>query len=470
MSATGAAEQLRAILGVDGVLDRAPDMAPFLTDWRGRFTGKALAVVRPRSTRQVAQVVGWCADRGVPVVPQGGNTGLSGGATPDTLGGSIVLSTRLLDKIRGVDAINDTITVEAGCVLQAVQEAARERARLFPLSLAAQGSCTIGGNLATNAGGVHVLRYGNARELTLGVEAVLADGSIWDGLRGLRKDNSGYDLKQLFIGSEGTLGVITAATLRLFPLPRTQVVCLLAAADLAAAMRLLERARGAAGAALTAFEVISADCVDLVARMLPGQRAPFAQSHPWTVLLEWSDQEEEAHASARCEDLCMAAIEGGDALDAVISRSLSDAAAFWRLRESIPEAQARNGGNVKHDISLPLETMAAFVEEAQRGLQGLREGLQAFVFGHLGDGNLHFNVGARAGLPASVAFDQEESINRVVFDAVLRHGGSISAEHGIGQLRRDLAQRVKPPVDRALMQALKHALDPKGLMNPGKVI
>jgi FAD/FMN-containing dehydrogenase len=462
--------ELAAALGAACVIGAAQDMAPFLTDWRGRYTGRALAVVQPRTTAQVAAAVRWCASRGIPMVPQGGNTGLVGGATPDGGGGAVVVSTRLLDRVRAVDVANDTLTAEAGCLLQHVQEAARAHERLFPLSLASEGSCTIGGNLASNAGGTQVLRYGNARELTLGLEVVRADGSIWNGLRGLRKDNSGYDLKQLFIGSEGTLGIITAATLRLFPLPRAQVTALVALPDIGAAIGLLERARASAGAALTAFELMSGIAVDLVARTLERQRVPFAVSHPWIALLEWSDQDEPAHAQQRCERLCAAALDAGLARDAVVSNSLADCAAMWRLRESIPEAQARAGGNVKHDIALPLQEMEAFISRTGQALALAFPQLQVVAFGHLGDGNLHYNVGPREGYAAADAFALEARINDIVFEAVQRHGGSFSAEHGVGQLRRDLAQRVKDPLELEMMRSIKRALDPLGLMNPGKVI
>jgi len=467
-------DELRELLGADAVLGRAADMAPFLTDWRGRYTGRALAVVQPRTTGQVAQAVAWCARHGVPVVPQGGNTGLVGGATPDTSARAVLLSTRRLRRIRAVDPANDTITVEAGCPLQEVQQAALAHDRLFPLSLASQGSCTIGGNLATNAGGTQVLRYGNARDLALGLEVVLGDGTVWDGLRGLRKDNTGYDLKQLFIGSEGTLGVITAATLKLFAVPRARVVCLLACDTLAATVALLGRARARAGPALTAFEVMADDCVRLVDAMAAPagrQRRPlFAQRHPWLVLLEWSEPHEARHAQDQCEQLCAAAIAAGEARDALLSQSLDDAQSLWQVRESIPEAQARRGGNVKHDISLPVGAMAAFTAETGQALHALSTDLQVLVFGHLGDGNLHFNVGTRDGVPIAAAFDREAQINDIVYAAVLRHGGSVSAEHGLGQLRRDLAQRTKAPEEMALMRAIKQAMDPRNLMNPGKLI
>ncbi len=463
-------DELRSLLGADAIVDQEPALAAYLTDWRGRYTGRALAVVLPRTTAQVAQVVQWCVRGNTPIVPQGGNTGLVGGATPDGTGRSIVLSTRRLDRVRVVDTINDTLTVEAGCLLQNAQQAALEQGRLFPLSLAAQGSCTIGGNLATNAGGTQVLRYGNARELTLGLEVVLADGSVWDGLRSLRKDNTGYDLKQVFIGSEGTLGIITAATLKLFPLPRSQLVCLLGAPSLSAAIAMLQRSRAGAGAALTAFELMSGECLDLVARMCAPQRLPFVRTYPWQVLLEWSDHDDPAHAARRCEQLCADAIESGEALDAVVSRSIADCASLWKLRESIPEAQARAGGNVKHDISLPLGAIDPFVRRMHQELAQLDPQLQPMVFGHLGDGNLHFNVGAAAGAPAALAFGLEAQINGIVYPEVIRQGGSVSAEHGLGQLRRELAQRLMQPLEWELMRGIKRAIDPGNLLNPGKLI
>ncbi len=463
-------DELRALLGNEAIVGQPADMAPYLTDWRGRYTGRALAVALPRTTAQVAQAVGWCARHRVPVVPQGGNTGLVGGATPDGSGRALVLATPRLCQVREVDTDNDTITVEAGCRLQQVQDVAHAHDRLFPLSLASQGSCTIGGNLASNAGGTQVLRYGNARDLTLGVEVVLADGTVWNGLRALRKDNTGYDLKQLFIGSEGTLGVITAATLKLFPLPRVRLVCLLACADPAAAIALLQRARAHAGPALTAFELISGPCLDLAQRFLARQRPGFVPTPPWTVLLEWSEPTDAAHAERAGERLCAAAIDAGEARDAIVSRSLEDARSLWALREAIPEAQARAGGNVKHDISLPLGTMAGFIGRTGAALQALSADLEPMVFGHLGDGNLHYNVGARAALPATAALAHEAAINDIVYAEVVRCGGSVSAEHGLGQLRRERGMALKSDAERTLLRAIKQALDPAGLMNPGKLI
>jgi len=463
-------DELQALIGADGVLHEAAQTAPFLTDWRGRFRGQAVAVVQPRTAEQTAQVVNWCARHGVAVVPQGGNTGLVGGATPDPSGRALVLSTRRMNRIRELDCVNDTITAEAGCALAQLQQAAASAQRLFPLSMASEGSCTIGGNLASNAGGTQVLRYGNTRELTLGLEVVLADGSLWSGLRALRKDNSGYDLKQLFIGSEGTLGIITAATVRLFPAPRVQLACLLALRDLAAAQELLQRARASAGPSLTAFELLSRSCVELVEKVFGATRATFAQAHDWYVLLEWTDHEDSAHAARQCENLCTAAMDAGLVHDAIVSLSLADSAALWQLRERIPEAQARTGGNVKHDISLPLGAMEDFVRETEEDVTRLRPELQTFVFGHLGDGNLHFNVGTREPVPASTAFEIEAQINEIVYRGVVAHAGSISAEHGIGQLRRALLGQTRTPLEMGMMRAIKRALDPRGLMNPGKVL
>jgi len=438
------------------VLTEAADTAPYLTDWRKRYHGRAQAVVRPGSTAEVAAVVQACAAAGTPMVPQGGNTGLVGGGTPDERGNSVLLSLQRMNRIRALDPDNDTITVEAGCILQQVQQAARAADRLFPLSLAAEGSATIGGNLATNAGGTQVLRYGNARELTQGLEVVLPDGRVWDGLRGLRKDNTGYDLKQLFIGAEGTLGVITAATLRLHALPRVQRTALAALPSLQAATALLN---------------MSDVCLRSVARELPQQRLPLApDTAPWFALLELSDPDDEARASALLERLLGAALEEGLAVDAVIAQSLAEAQALWRLRESIPEAQAKAGGNVKHDIALPVSRVAEFVASTNAALAAQFPWIQPVVFGHLGDGNLHYNMQTKPGTPLATAFAHERAINEVVHPAVAARGGSISAEHGLGQLKRAENRRYKSEVELALMRSIKAALDSHGLMNPGKLL
>ncbi len=450
------------------------ELAPFLIDWRRRYVGRALAAALPDTTEDVAAVVRWCAEHRVAIVPQGGNTSLAGGATPDESGRSMVLSLARMKRIRKVDTVNNTLTVEAGCTLAEVQEAARAAQRLFPLSLASEGSCTIGGNLSTNAGGVAVLRYGNARELCLGLEVVTATGEVWSGLRGLRKDNTGYDLRDLFIGAEGTLGVITAATLKLYPQPAAQVTAMAAVEDPHAALRLLGMAQSMLGASLTAFELISNLCMELVLRHFPDSRSPFAQPSPCYVLLETSDSEGEGHANALFEKLMERAIEEGVVLDAVVAASGAQSRALWALRELISEAQALGGKNIKHDISVPISAVADFVEQTGAQLTQHFSGVRVVMFGHLGDGNLHYNVSPpaeRSGPQHETEFlAQQPAINRLVHDAVIAFGGSISAEHGLGQLRRDEAARYKSPVELALMRQVKQALDPQGIMNPGKVL
>lgn len=442
-------------------------MAPFLTDWRGRYTGAAIAVAQPDSTDDVAAVVRWCAGAGVPVVPQGGNSGLSGGATPDASGKALLLSTARLGRVRSVDLVGNTLVAEAGCVLAAVQAAAEAADRLFPLSLAAEGTATIGGNLATNAGGVAVLRYGTARELCLGLEVVLADGRVWDGLKGLRKDNTGYDLRDLFIGSEGTLGVITAAVVKLFPRPAERLVAWAAVPDPARALALLARAQARLGAGLTAFELVSDRCLDLVLRHFSGSRAPLQERSPWHVLIELSAMA--PGEGAALEALLADSIAAGEASDATLAGSLAQGAALWALRENISEAQAREGPNIKHDISVPIARMAEFIAAGEAAVARVRPDARMVVFGHLGDGNLHYNVSAADPRDPGLLADQA-AINAAVHDLVIAFGGSISAEHGLGQLRRDAAAAYKSPVERELMHRIKAALDPEGLMNPGKVL
>jgi FAD/FMN-containing dehydrogenase len=463
-------ELLRAAVGAQHVLTEAFDTAPFVTDWRKRYSGRALAVVRPADTAEVEAVMQACAQTRTPVVPQGGNTGLVGGATPDDSGTAIVLSLARLNRIRAIDTANDTLTAEAGCVLQAVQEAARAQQRLFPLSLAAEGSCTIGGNLSTNAGGTQVLRYGTTRDLVLGVEAVLPNGEVWSGLRGLRKDNTGYDLRGLLVGAEGTLGVVTAATLKLFALPRAQVTAFAAVPSLAAAVELLNLARSAADATLTGFEVMSDVCLQRVARELPQVRLPLAPNAPWFALIEISDHEDETHAVAVLEGVLQSALDRGVVQDAAVARSIAESRAMWRVREAIPEAHAKSGGNVKHDIALPVSAIPGFVAATDAALKREFAWIRPSVFGHLGDGNLHYNMGTVDGVPLSTAFAQQAQINRIVHDAVVAAGGSISAEHGLGQMKRDEIVRYKSAAEMAAMRAIKNALDPLGIMNPGKVL
>ena len=462
---------LRHALGAAHVLTAPEDTAGYLTDRHGRLHGRALAVVRPADTAQVAAVVRLCRAHRAPIVPQGGNTGLVGGATPDASGHAVLLSLGRLNRIRAVDTDNDTITAEAGVVLARLQEAAREAGRLFPLSLGSEGSCTVGGNLGTNAGGTQVLRYGNTRELALGLEVVTADGEIWDGLRGLRKDNTGYALRDLFIGSEGTLGIITAATLKLYPQPALQLTALLAFPAIGDTIGFLSRARAGFGAALTAFELISDTALGLVARHVPEQAIPLDATQPWYALLELSDSEGEAHARARFEAVVGQAIEDGLVADAAIAASVAQSQSLWRLRDqALGVAQQRDGGNLKHDISVPVSRIPAFLQATATALQAAFPGVRPVAFGHLGDGNLHYNVShALASTPAAL-FADEAAIHRLVHDSVHAHGGSISAEHGLGQLKRNELPRYKSAVELDLMRRLKQAFDPLGLLNPGKVL
>ena len=463
-------EQLRSICGPDHVLTEG-DLSAWEVDWRKRSHGKALAVVRPGNTDEVAQVVKACVSARVSLVPQGGNTGLVVGSTPDDSGSQLVLSLQRLHAVREIDAANLTITVEAGCVLQHLQEAALQAGFLFPLSLAAEGSCTLGGNLATNAGGTQVLRYGNARDLCLGLEVVTAAGEVWHGLSGLRKDNTGYDLRDLYIGSEGTLGVITAATLKLYPLPAARLTAWAAVASMDEAVALLGLAQQHLGANLTGFEVMGQFALSLVVKHFAQLKVPFHDSAAFGVLLECSDQESEAHARAQFERLLEAALAKGCISDAVVAESLAQARQLWHVRESIPLAQAEEGLNIKHDISVPVSRIPEFVRSTDALLKQALPGVRLVNFGHLGDGNLHYNVQAPAGVDAAVFMrEREDVVNTLVFDAVQRFGGSISAEHGVGTLKVSKLEQHKSPVALSLMRSIKTALDPHNLMNPGKLL
>ena len=460
---------LRAAVGAAHVLTEG-DLSAWEQDWRRRWHGKALAVVRPRSTAEVAAVMKACAAHGTALVPQGGNTGLVGGGVPDASGTQVLLSLQRLNRIRAIDEANLTLTAEAGCVLQAVQHAAAERGLLFPLSLAAEGSCTLGGNLATNAGGTQVLRWGNARDLCLGLEVVTAQGQVWEGLSGLRKDNTGYDLRDLFIGSEGTLGIITAATMKLAPVPAATGTALAACASVADCVALLQLARARLGAGLTGFEMMGRHALEVTARHFPALPRPLPQAE-WTVLLEHSDTDSVAHGREALESLLAAAIEAGTVHDAVVAESLAQGQALWHVRESIPLAQAEEGPNIKHDISVPVSRIPAFVAETDALLRAQFPGVLVVNFGHLGDGNLHYNVQAPSGEDGRrFLAEQEHAVNTVVFDTVARHGGSFSAEHGIGLLKRDELALRKSPVALQLMRGIKNAFDPQGLLNPGRVL
>jgi len=462
-------DKLRAAIGAAYVLTDG-DLSAWELDWRRRWRGKALAVVRPGSTDEVAAVVRACAAARVSIVPQGGNTGLVGGGVPDDSGTQVLLSLQRLNRIRTIDEANLTLVAEAGCVLQAVQQAARERGLLFPLSLAAEGSCTIGGNLATNAGGTQVLRYGNAREQCLGLEVVTASGEVWHGLSGLRKDNTGYDLRDLLIGSEGTLGIITAATLKAAPLPVATLTAFAGCASLDACVALLKRARGRLGAGLTGFEIMGRFALELVARHFPTLPRPLPNAR-WTVLIEASDTEGIEAARARFEALLGSAIEAGEVDDAAIAESLAQSAALWHVRESIPLAQAEEGVNIKHDISLPVSAIPEFVARTDAALAERYPGVRLVNFGHLGDGNLHYNVQAPVGVDAKQFLaEKEHAVNTLVFDALVPYGGSFSAEHGIGALKRDELAARKDPVALSMMRSIKAALDPLNLLNPGRLL
>jgi FAD/FMN-containing dehydrogenase len=462
-------DALRAAVGSANLLTEG-DLSAYELDWRRRWRGRALAVVRPADAAQLAAVVRLCAAHGTAMVPQGGNTGLVGGGVPDASGTQMLLSLQRMNRIRAIDSANLTLTAEAGCVLQAVQQAADEAGLLFPLSLAAEGSCTIGGNLATNAGGTQVLRFGNARELCLGLEVVTAAGEVWHGLSGLRKDNTGYDLRDLFIGSEGTLGIITAATLKLHPKPAAVTTALAALRNPQQAVALLALAQARLGPALTGFELMNRLSLDLVARHFPSLPQPLPGA-AWSALLEQSASDDEAAARARFEGLLEAAVEQGLIDDAVIAESLAQSQALWHLRESIPLAQSQEGPNIKHDIALPVSAIPDFIAHTDAALQAAFPGMQLVDFGHLGDGNLHYNVQAPPGLSGQDFLARHEhAVNEIVYDAVCARGGSISAEHGVGVLKRDELVQRKSPVALQLMRAVKQALDPRGLLNPGRVL
>ena len=462
--------QLTAIVGKANVLVDG-DLSAYEVDWRKRSRGKALAVVQPANRQEVAAVVKACVLEGASIVAQGGNTGLVGGSIPDESGEQVVLSLQRLNTVRSIDAANLTMTVDAGCILQTLQDTAEKAGFLFPLSLAAEGSCTIGGNLATNAGGTQVVRYGNARDLCLGLEVVTAQGEIWHGLSGLRKDNTGYDLRDLFVGSEGTLGIITAATLKLYPLPAARLTAWAAVPSMEHAVTLLGLAHKHLGAGLTGFEVMGQFALSLVAKHYLQQRVPLWQDAPFCVLLENSDHESEAHARAQFERLLETAFEDGCVSDAVVAENLTQANQLWHIRESIPLAQAEEGLNIKHDISIAVSRIPEFVAVTDALLEAAIPGVRLVNFGHLGDGNLHYNVQAPLdGDSKAFLRESEAQVNTIVYDSVARFDGSISAEHGVGSLKLDKLEHHKSPVALGMMRAIKQALDPQGVMNPGRVV
>jgi FAD/FMN-containing dehydrogenase len=462
-------EQLRSIVGDAGLVTAADEQAPYVKDWLNKWQGRVAVVVRPADTAQTAEVVRLCHQTHTPIVTQGGNTGMSGGATPDDSGAQVILSTTRMNRIRAVDPINNTMTVDAGVILAHAQEAARAAGRYFPLSLGAEGSCTVGGNLATNAGGIAVLRFGNMRELALGLEVVLPDGRIWNGLRGLRKDNTGYDLRDLFIGSEGTLGVITGAVLKLFSQPHARATAWVGCDSLAQLAELLARTRARCGDRLVAFEMMSAASLALVLQHVTDTRAPLAQPARYNALIELADTED-LGLQSMLEELLGQAMEDALVTDAMLCSNGTQAAALWKIREGISQAQVRAGKVIKHDIALPISAIAEFVDQAERMIAACELQAEIINFGHLGDGNLHFNVM----IPLTSSYEEVKQatlqLNRLVHDLVTEKQGSISAEHGVGQLRRDELRHYKSPLEMELMLRIKQAFDPNLIMNPGKLL
>lgn len=459
--------RFRRITGDNGVIIEPGQIQPYLDSWRDNWRGRAQAVVRPRSTEETAAIVRLCRETRTPIVPQGGRTGVTGASQPHEDGSEVVVSMERMKAILAVDADNDTITVQSGCVLADVREAATGIDRLFPLNFGAVGSCLIGGNISTNAGGINVVRYGNTRNLVCGLEVVLPTGEVWNGLRGLRKDNAGYDLKQIFVGAEGTLGIITAAVLRLFPRPASELTAFLAVASPAHAVRWLSRVKGAFAEQLTSFELIGRSCIDITVKHIPGTSNPLPGETPWYVLMEVSSQTEGSALRETLERAFEAGLETEEVADGVIASSVQQARMLWRLRETIPEAHKIEGRSFKHDISVPISKVPEFLETAEKQLGMAFPGIRMFTFGHLGDGNLHFNPLAPTG---SGNPDDLQKVNRIVHDLVTELGGSISAEHGIGRLRLEELAHYKSDVELKMMRALKATFDPMNLFNPGKVV
>ncbi len=463
-------EQLKKVLGNSGYLTNPEDMAPYLADRRGLFAARSAMVARPASTGQVCEVVRICAKAGVGIVPQGGNTGLVGGSVPDNSGAELLLSLSRMNAVREVDPLNATATVEAGCILADVQRVADEVGLLFPLSLAAEGSCQIGGNLSTNAGGTAVLRYGNARDLVLGLEVVTASGEVWDGLRRLRKDNTGYDLKQLFIGSEGTLGVITAAVVKLFPKPKQVHAAFVALRSAEAATRLLTACHEAVGETLSTFEYLDHASVELTLHHIPDTRRPLAQGYDHYAFLELSSAHEGDQLGERLEQILEQGYRGGEILDATVAQTGAQRDALWRLREAIPEATRAAGAGIKHDVSVPVSRVPEFLERAGEIIRRLHPDAVIVSFGHIGDGNIHYNLSQPDNVSAEAFLAPEATVRHAIYELVASLDGSFSAEHGIGRLKRDALERYRPGIELEMMRTLKRALDPHNILNPGRVV
>lgn len=462
--------RLREITGETGFLTDEADMAPYLQERRELFAGRAAAVLRPTSVQEVSAIMRIAHEASIAVVPQGGNTGLVGGQMPDQSGEAIVLSLSRINKVRAIDAVNNTLTVDAGLTLAAAQEAAASADRFFPLSLASEGTCQIGGVLSTNAGGTQVLRYGNARDLVLGLEVVLANGDIWSGLTGLRKDNTGYDLKQLFVGSEGTLGIITGAVLKLFPRPHAVSTAFVAVPDVASAVTLLRIADAISGGQVSTFELVPRIGIEFVTRHLEGASDPLPDPASWYVLIEMTAGTKAARLSEIMEASLSEGFDQGLVSDAVIAQSEAQRTDFWRLRESLSDVQRAEGGSIKHDVSVPVSRIADFIEAATKAVSERLPGIRPVPFGHIGDGNVHFNLGQPEGMDKGAFLDLWGEMNAIVHGIVCEMDGSISAEHGVGQLKRDEIAATKSLVEMGMMRTLKNALDPKGILNPGKVV
>jgi FAD/FMN-containing dehydrogenase len=463
-------ERLKAAVGPAGTLDDPADIAPYCKSFRDDWEGRVPLVLRPQSTVEVAGIVRICAEAGVGIVPQGGNTGLTGGSQPHADMSEIMVSTSRMNRVRATDTVNDTITVEAGVVLKEIQNAADRIDRLFPLSLGAEGSCQIGGNISTNAGGVNVLRYGNTRNLVLGLEVVLPDGSVWEGLRGLRKDNTGYDMKQVFIGAEGTLGIVTAAVLRLFPKPSASETAWIGIDSPAAGVGLLGHVRSRLGDTVSAFELIGRPIIDLLLAGVPGHEDPMAEVHPWYVLMDVTSQGQPGSLHAPLADALGAALEDGLVRDALIAASGAQAARLWKMRESLVEAQQAAGGSIAHDVSVPVSRIPEFIERADAAVDAACPGIRRCAFGHVGDGNMHYNPIKPVDWDRARFREQRPRINRIVHDIIGDLSGSISAEHGVGRSRLVELEHYKAGIELDMMRRLKHALDPRGIMNPGKIL
>ena len=466
---------LERILGPQGILrgeaqDSGTDLEPYLTDHRRLYHGRALAIALPRTVDEVTALLAFCNDHHIGVVPQGGNTGYCGGATPDESGRQVVVSLTRLNRIRRLDPLDYSIVAEAGCVLADLQRAADEAQRFFPLSLGSEGTCQLGGNLSTNAGGVHVLRYGMMRDLVLGLEVALADGRLLSSHGTLRKDNTGYDVKSVFLGAEGTLGIVTAASLKLFPKLRAFATAFVAVPDPRAAVALLARLRDASGDRVSSFELVPRIAIDLTARHIPGVRDPLDAPHPWYVLCELTSSRAADPLEELLEQSLAGALEESLVLDAAVSRNARDRAAFWKLRETIPEAQRRDGGSLKHDISVPVASIPDFIERGSRWIADNVPDGRLVCYGHVGDGNLHFNLNQAPGADGAAFLAREEPVKRAIHDLVRDFGGSFSAEHGVGRLKVGELERYASPVELDLMRAIKRALDPNAILNPGKVL